>query len=171
MSFANTCLRVASITLLDSTKEPSEQLIELKPDPDESLIDGTWKIPARGYGKSGLEQICDKESSQYLTGEVSRAIIEEMALVTGANAQTTAKYLVRNKLSSASRENISANKCATEQRQILKATRLVFDRPELEDDEVSVYQLRRPLHQHTPAPSSVAGALQTVRKHDRTSQK
>lgn len=91
VSFANTCLRVASITLLDSTKEPSEQLIELKPDPDESLIDGTWKIPARGYGKSGLEQICDKESSQYLTGEVSRAIIEEMALVTGANAQTTAK--------------------------------------------------------------------------------
>ena len=168
MSFANTCLRVASVTLLDSTKEPKDQLITVNPDPDESLIDGTWKIQARGYGKSVLEQICDKESSQYLTGEASRAIIEEMALVTGANAQTIAKYLVRNKLSSASGEKISATKCATGQRQILKATRFLFDRPKLEDDEVSVYQLRRPLHQHTPAPSSVAGAFQTVREHDRT---
>ncbi|KAK3166918.1 hypothetical protein OEA41_010043 [Lepraria neglecta] len=170
MSFANTCLRVASVTLLDSTKEPNEQLITIYPDPDESLIDGTWKIPARGYGKSVLEQICDNEISQYLTGEASRAIIEEMALVTDANAQTIAKYLVRNKLSSASGEKISATKCATGQRQILKATRFLFDRPKLEDDEVSIYQLRRPLHQHTPAPSSIAGALQTVREHDRTGQ-
>ena len=169
MSFANTCLRVASVTLLDSTKEPNE-LITINPDPDESLTDGTWKIPVRGYGKSVLEQICDKESSEYLTGEASRAIIEEMVLVTGTNAQTIAKYLVRNKLSSASGEKISATECATGQRQILKATRFLFDRPKLEDDEVSVYQLRRPLHQHTPAPSSVAGALQTVREHDRTGQ-
>lgn len=170
ISVANTYLYPASITLLDSSKEPHEELITIRPDPDESIIDGTWKIPAKGYGKSILESVCDKYGYDLLNGnsEAARAIVDEMALVASANAQTIAKSLVRNKpvgMDTTLAQPAFAIKYVTERRQILRAAKFLFDRPELEDEEISVYHTSTPLHQNTPLPSSVAGALQVARRN------
>ncbi|KAL2043941.1 hypothetical protein N7G274_003461 [Stereocaulon virgatum] len=169
ISVANAYIYPASITLLDSSKEPHEELITISPDLDESIIDGTWKIPAKGYGKSILEFVCDKYGFDLLGGnsEASRAIVDEMALVASANAQMIAKSLVRNKpvgMVSTPAQPAFTIKCVTEQRQILRAAKFLFERPELEDEEISVYQTSTPLHQNTPLPSSVAGALQVARR-------
>ena len=157
-----THLSEASIILLDSSKEPHEQLITIKSDPDESAIDGAWKIMARGYGRTVLETFCDRESGPYLTAEMSSAIVEEMAPVTGANAHFIGKNLIK-KRQVANSHKIPNIRCAVEPRQILKATRLLFNRPKLGEQELSTYQARRYLSSKTLPPSSVAGALEIAR--------
>lgn len=156
-------LSEASIILLDSSKEPHEQLIKIKSDPDESAIDGTWKITARGFGKTVLETFCDRERGLYLTAEMSSAIVEEMAPVTGANAQAIGKCLIRQKRRASISEGMPNIKCAVERMQILKATKFLFDSPKLGEQEVSTYQVPKPFLYNSLPPSSIAGALEIAR--------
>ena len=162
--------REASITLLDSSEEPHEVLIAIKSDADESVIDGTWKITARGYGRTVLETFCDRESDLYLTAEASSAIVEEMAPVTGANAMAIGKNLIRK---SEILVKIPTIRCAVERRAILKATRFLFDCPRLEEQELLAYQAPKPFSYNSLPPSSVAGALEVARdrKHGHSGQK
>ena len=164
--------REASITLLDSSEEPHEVLITIKSDADESVIDGTWKITARGYGRTVLETFCDRESDLYLTAEASSAIVEEMAPVTGANAMAIGKNLIR-KRQVGTLVKIPTIRCAVERRAILKATRFLFDCPRLEEQELLAYQAPKPFSYNSLPPSSVAGALEVARdrKHGHSGQK
>ena len=157
-----TRLSEASITLLDSSKEPHEELIAIKADADEPVIDGTWKIRARGYGRTILETFCDRESDHYLTAEASSAIVEEMASVTGANAQTYGKDMVRTRRIG-EHVSIPTIGCVMERRSIPKATRFLFDCPKLQEQDLSPYQAPKPISYHTLPPSSVAGVVGLAR--------
>ena len=166
-----TRLNEASIILLDSSKEPHEELIAIKADADESVIDGTWKIAARGYGRTILETFCDQESDLYLTAEASSAIVEEMTAVTGANAQTYGKDMVR-KRRIGKYVCIPTIGCTVERRAILKATRFLFDCPKLQEQDLSPYQASEPIYCRILPPSSVAGVLESAsdRKHGHSGQ-
>ena len=141
--------RESSITLLDSSVEPHEELITFETDSDESPIDGTWKIPALGYGKVILEFICGQRRLDNLTEENTMAIVEELASVAGANAQAIAKSLMRK---------LGLVKAEIEHKQILRATRFLFNRPDI--DDIAVYYTGQPLRKGSTVPSAVSGVLQ-----------
>ena len=71
-----------SVTLLETTSKHGE-LFTLQPDPDEFVIEGIIKSPARGFGMQWLNSVCVMQGS--------KAIVEEMKLISSAFAMIVAE--------------------------------------------------------------------------------
>ncbi|KAI4149226.1 MAG: hypothetical protein L6R39_002559 [Caloplaca ligustica] len=162
----------AFITLLDSQKEHL-LTIKLEPDAEDALIGSMRRTPVKGWGNALLaEKISHLRfvaASQAITA--SRAVVEELQLVTSAFAFIIAKNLIKGSAPEYvdDEDMVDTRRPIvydTDEHRLLQASRFLFDNPQISrreiDSYVAQYQFKA-LDEHLPIPPAVEASARAFR--------
>ena len=162
----------AFITLLDAQREHL-LTIRTEPDTEYGLIGSVRRIPARGWGNSLL---VDNLANVTIFRAPSRAVIEDMQIVTTAFAFVVAKNLVKDD----SHRNTADDKGKmrdpitydVDEQRLLQASRFLFDNPHISRGSIDSFVKQcsfKALDERLPRPlamEAAARALPFVKNHD-----
>lgn len=133
----------ACIILLDSDKE---HLLTIKPDPEAeyNLIGSVNRIAARGWGIAVLED------SLRIPQTNTKAIVEELQIVTSAFAFIIAKNLIKDVSETRLDSTVDGDlkTCRSpivynvDERCLLRASRFLFDNPRIRQGEINSYMVQ-----------------------------
>ena len=151
----------AAVILLDSQ---NEQLLSIKPEPDSEfdLIGAVRRVPAKGWGNALLADNLEG----YMTFRTqSRAVIEELQVVTSAFALLIAGHLVKD--DSGREMDVGTDKRRSKivydigEAPLIQASRFLFDNPRINYGDVKSFAnsyASRPLDGSLPLPSALDAA-------------